>query len=224
MSTEPESLQFFKVNIDNLESFIGLIVTDFHIGKFNDFLKEKDTLISKLKQLVNEINPTHLFILGDIINYSESSPIEWYYEFFNDFKKNILLPTYIIPGNHDRHPQFMNCFHQFNNDEHLRCIDADFLEIPFNTFSVFLVHDAKYDSNLYGMLPIADWMNKIRNWKCCQKNIKKNDIIIFGHAHTDFDDEENKNHVIGPFSISLKGSSYCIISNIDGNFQFQHYK
>lgn len=223
MSFEPESLRFNKADITNFDTFKGLIVTDFHLGKFNELENEEIKLISNLKELVKTVDPSHLFILGDLIHHSDGVNDQNYYDFFEKLENNFSLPIYIIPGNHDRHPSLNDCFNRYRSSKQLMCIDTEFLEIKFNeNFSVFLVHDAKYDSDVYGMLPLADWMNKIRNWKCCKKMIKSNDVLIFGHTHANFDDEENKNHAIGPFSVSLKGSSYAVISFSD-KFNFQHF-
>lgn len=223
MTLEPDSLRFDKANINNLDQFKGLIVTDFHLGKLNELSYEENILINNLKQLVEVVNPSHIFILGDLIQYSESCTDKNYFDFFKMLENNFPLPIYIIPGNHDRYPQLNNCFSRYKSDKQLKCIDTDFLEIKFNEkFSVFLVHDAKYDSDVYGMLSIPDWMNKIRNWKCCKNKIKNDDVLIFGHTHSNFDDDESKNHAIGPFSVSLNGSSYAVISYGD-KFHFQHF-
>lgn len=222
MDSEPENLRFFKIKIKDLDTFKGLIISDFHLGKFNDLLVEENLLINDLKQLVKEVNPTHIFILGDIINFTESCVDEWYFNFFKMLENNFNLPIYIIPGNHDRLSKPSCCFSRYKSDKLLKCIDTEFLEIQFNdNFSVFFVHDAKYDSNIYGMLPLKDWMNKIRSWDH-GKNIKKDDVLIFGHTHSNFDDDEDKNYAIGPFSVSLKGTSYGVIFYND-KFHFQHF-
>ena len=39
MDSEPENLRFFKIKIKDLCTFKGLIISDFHLGKFNDLRK-----------------------------------------------------------------------------------------------------------------------------------------------------------------------------------------
>ncbi|KAK8899195.1 hypothetical protein M9Y10_001497 [Tritrichomonas musculus] len=220
-------IRFSEIKIDNFDIFKGLIVADFHLHKTSQLQSyDEDLLIFNLRHLVKETNPTHMFILGDIIHFFFNRKDECYFSFFQKLENNFSIPIYIIPGNHDYDGFSLgkNCFGSYNNQKNVKCFDVEFLEIKFSeNFSVFLGHDAHNNSFVHGNSKIISWMNKIRHFNSCKDRIKDTDVVIVGHTHEDVDDDETKNYSIAPFSVSynLDKGSYGIISFNDG-FKFEH--
>lgn len=216
--------RFYNVEINDFDNFKGLIVTDFHLGQTINLENDRKALIKNLERLVLQENPTHLFILGDIIHYSFQRVNEWYFDFFKMLENSFSFPIYIIPGNHDYEifPDEGNCFSLYANEKNVKCLDVEFLVIKYSdSFSLFLGHDVSYNRSVHTKKPIIDWMNEIRHWRSCKDKIKDTDVLIFGHTHEDIDDEETNNYTIAPFSLDLKQSSYGIISFKNG-FKFEH--
>ena len=218
--------RFKKIDIDDIIDFKGLIIADFHLYESETSFEEDDLLIKNLKLLVAKVNPTHVFVLGDIIHFLYYRSDKWYYNFFNKLESNFKIPIYIIPGNHDysENPPFKNCFDLYGCKKNVKCFEVEILEIQYSDeFSVFLGHDVGFNCSVHGKKNVIKWMNIIRNHKYCSKIIKNNDVFIVGHTHENIDDDKTKNYSIAPFSVSLgfKNGSYGIISFKKG-FKFKH--
>ena len=221
MNSQP---RFYQVEVSDFNSFKGLLVADFHLGQFTTLEKDEDLIIRNLRNLLIQENPTHLFILGDIIHYSIARADEWYFDFFKLLEDNFTLPIFIIPGNHDYDlfPDIRNCFSLYKSEKNVKCLDVEFLEIKYSDdFTLFLGHDAGYNNFVHTKVPIINWMNEIRHSYYCKDIIKDTDVVIFAHTHEDIDDDETKNYTIAPFSVGLEDSSYGLISFTCG-FKFEH--
>ncbi|OHT09590.1 hypothetical protein TRFO_21475 [Tritrichomonas foetus] len=213
---------YFEVHIDDFETFKGLIVADFHIGCILEREESEKKIFENLQLLVEKVQPTHIFILGDIFHYNFAREDDWYFNFFDSLAQLFTCPIFIIPGNHDYtlFPVQENCFTQYKKDNNIYPIDVDLLEIQFsNEFSLFLGHDIRYNQFVHFHEFVVKWMNEIRQY--CKDRMKNSDVLIIGHTHEDIDDEETNNYTLGPFSCDLKESSYGIIT-FNPEFKFQH--
>lgn len=222
LKLKTNSIKTIDIVVD-ASNFKGLVISDLHIGYQHPKIDSMNALMPHLRQLVNDVAPTHVFILGDIIHIL---PISLPYHFNTFFRmlESLGLQVHIIPGNHERYNRtYVNLFKInsktvfFHNCELMRIIPST------NTRKVVMGHDLKNDLKVHGNTYVRRWFELLRN----QFNdvIEHDSLMILGHLHEIVHSEDRLTISVLPYSYDYNMYCYGILeANGDGVLEFQSYE
>lgn len=194
-------------------NIVGLVITDQHFGKWNvSFTKSFSTFKDKLNDLLNQTNPTCLFMLGDTIDYSNRDWEQSFYTVF-DYLESLEIPVFLLGGNHDKE-RIINLNYEF--DQNLIFVKETFIRIKHpnpnneNYSGILLGHDL--GNNFLVDPPDAPiyvkWMKDV-----FKKYFSQGEMMLLGHTHQNISIEEDEAYSIKQFSPVFRSYQYALIKD-----------
>lgn len=189
------------------EPMKALMISDCHIGARVQVDVAINLFIDSLNALIANENPTVLFILGDLVDGTQTEDV---------FKAVLVqltkidLPIYVIGGNHDR-----KFFSLINWPSNTNVTISEALAIQLTAqlpgrpdIKVFLAHDLlnNYRVRDPHAFFFADWIKQgAKNY------IKPEDWLIIGHTHTGLMSHASRIACIDQFSPEIKVFGYATL-------------
>ena len=185
----------------------ALLISDCHIGARVQVDVAINLFIDSLNALIANENPTVLFILGDLVDGTQTEEV---------FKTVLLqltkipLPIYVIGGNHDR-KYFQLVSWPTNTNVTISEALAIQLTAELNgrpPIKVFLAHDLlnNYRVRDPHAFFFADWIKQ-----AAKAYIKSDDWLIIGHTHTGLISHSSRIACIDQFAPEIKVFGYATL-------------
>ena len=191
---------FEEINIDINKPFKAILLSDCHLGCINPTLSPK-LFNESLNKLIEQEKPTKIFILGDLVDGTQSS--EFYQNILN-LLKNFDINFYIIGGNHDR--DFINNSLIIPSNVFINNFNS--FKLIYNKINIFLTHDLlnNYRVRDHYAFFFVLWLKN-----GCSNFISLDDWLITAHTHTGFLNNNYRIGSIGQFSPEIKVFSYSTL-------------
>ena len=130
--------------INNKSFFIIAHWSDIHLNSKNSFYSNTINVEKKLREAVNHLNkttplPNVLIITGDLVDY----PTLDEYKLFRLIMDDLVIPYYVIPGNHDNRGMIYDIFQDlgyFDNEN--TCINYAIDDFPVKLIGFDTVSDS----------------------------------------------------------------------------------
>jgi parallel beta-helix repeat protein len=218
--------------------FTFVQLTDVHIGYDQKSLDHEGDMRQSVERFadaleaINNLNPKPVFILntGDLVEWNNSN----FFMAFTGISESCDIPSYFIPGNHDRRTgtlppgdDALANYHKYiktlgpNIDENDYLIKPDNYTFEYGGY-LFIGLDSGKDYNCMGMqYEIIDWtpegtglsFEQMYELIHLDEKIKAMPKIIFMH-HPAINEEDDKNGYPAPVpSIGPGGNDACIANN-----------
>jgi len=184
-----------------------LLISDTHLGATVDPPAALTLFIDSLNNLVRNEKPNCIFILGDLVDGTQSTS---YLLSVLEKLTTISTPIYAMGGNHDREFFEEIQWPKGNNVTITNCLS---FKLSMNqpgkrNLDIYLAHDLlnNYrvrDPHAYFF---ASWIKD-----ACSSTIKPEDWLIIGHTHTGFVSHSSKIGCVGQFAPEIGVFGYSTI-------------
>lgn len=199
------------------QNFLGLVITDQHLGKFISFNSGFPKFKSKLDSLLSQTKATCLFMLGDTIDYRCRDYSSAFNTVFN-YLETLQIPVFLLGGNHDKE-RIQKLHYKF--DKNLKFIEDTFIRVSHPSpngekySAIIMGHDL---GNNFQVDPCdaptyVKWMGDVFN-----KYFKPSEMMLLGHTHQNISIPENESYSIMQFSPDFRSFQYAIIKDVGGKF------
>lgn len=196
-------------------NFKGLVISDHHFGLKMELQTSLSIFKSKLEQIIKNLNPTCLFMLGDTIDFHASNFTESIKIVFNYLEK-LEIPIFLLGGNHDKE-RILKLNYKF--EKNLIFVKDTFIRIqhPKSTgekyTGILMGHDLGNNfAVLYDDAPtFVKWMREVFD-----RYFKPGQMMLIGHMHKEVSLNEYDSYSIKQFSPDFHVFQYAIIHD-NGN-------
>ncbi|KAI5548462.1 metallo-dependent phosphatases family [Trichomonas vaginalis G3] len=212
-------IKYFDIHLPTSPADTKIVaISDLHVGQFESTANNTPKMVDKIRELVEKVKPTALFILGDIIHFKfYRIPTSWL-DFYR-LLDTINIPIYVIPGNHDRylHDYVKNHFQGTN--VHLLNVEIMCVYVEGYPHPVIFGHDLKNDKKVHGDEITHEWIRMLR--ETFHDIIPDESLMVLGHLHDFVITRDKQNVTVLPFSCSLHCFMYTILTpGENGKFEY----
>jgi len=195
----------------------ALLLTDIHLNRVRSFDEGFLAIRTKIPELVARERPNAIITLGDLIQIGTPLPDEKMQRLL-EFFDGLGVPTYCLPGNHDRgvyrHIDTAGfAFTHVIGDLALRLQHAN-----LGAGSLWLSHDLGNYFRLRG-LHVRPWLEMLRD--TFADAIPREDVLVCGHCHQKTVHMDINCVTVAPFSPDLGVFGYAMLT-VDTGFTIRH--
>ena len=211
-----ENIRLISTNVKSFDidvscdNFKGLIITDLHIGYQFHVKESVFMLIPKIQRLIEQVQPTCVFILGDLIHIGARHifPGDWT-SFFRKLER-LNIETHIIPGNHEKYMRgliatfyYPHAKVRFHSVELIRLLPTN------GTRIVAMGHDLRNDNKVHSNRGLSSWVHMLRT--SFSRLIPPDALLVLGHTHQNFVSSDRLTYTIDTFSVDYPVRCYGLL-------------
>ena len=194
----------YDFTLPSHQLFRAMIIADCHIGQnhFDEIPKNTNKLLGYINDIIHQVRPTLLFVLGDIFHYNKKNSGKIWHNFFSGLEQ-FQIETYVIPGNHEEV--------WIKDIENYQGMYVKLLRLILEWGGPILIfgHHLENDRGAHKLHEVRQWFRDLRDE--FREAIPPDALMVLGHVHGEHCSEDNLSYCVRPLSIENSQLYYGVV-------------